>query len=405
MKKILARVLALCLLASVGAVALAEETIALTVWVGSDQDQPWIDQVIENFKAANPDKSFDIRTGIVSEGDAKGSIIKDVEAAADVFTFAHDQINELHNAGALQQVMIDTDLIIEENGGADAPIVKACTVDGALYAYPATADNGYFMFYNKAFLTEEDVKSLDKILEVAATNGKFFSMDSTAWYIYSFFKGAGLDVTLNEDRLTNSCNWNAVDTPIKGVDVAQAMLDIAANPGYTKQSDAEFQAGIKDGSVIAGINGVWNANVAKEAWGENYAAVKLPSYTVAGQQVQMGSFAGFKLVGVNAYSKQVGYAMMFAEFMTNYDSQMSRFAMRNQGPSNVKAAASDEVQADPAIAALSQQAANAEAQNVGGNYWAPADTLGSILTQGNPDGTDLQELLDTAVIGITAPVN
>lgn len=101
---------------------------------------------------------------------------------------------------------------------------------------------------------------------------------------------------VNEDGVTNSCNWNATDTPITGVQVLEALLEIAANPGFKEADSDPFVAGVKDGSIIAGVSGTWNANVAAETWGDNYAATKLPTYTVAGQQVQMASFSGFKLV-------------------------------------------------------------------------------------------------------------
>ncbi len=39
----------------------------------------------------------------------------------------------------------------------------AATVDGKLYAYPLTADNGYFLFYNKAYLSDQDVQAMDRI--------------------------------------------------------------------------------------------------------------------------------------------------------------------------------------------------------------------------------------------------
>ena len=117
----------------------------------------------------------------------------------------------------------------------------------------------------------------------------------------------------------------------------------------------------------------------------------------------MASFAGFKLVGVNAYSLNVGDAMDFAAFMTNEQSQISRFEMRGQGPSNVNAASSEAVQAAPAIAALAAQASFSDVQRVGGKYWDPAAALGKIIVNGNPDNVDLQTLLDNAVAGITAP--
>ena len=300
---------------------------------------------------------------------------------------------------------MNADAIIAANGGLEAGAVQACMSNGTLYAYPATADNGYFMFYNKAYFTEEDVQSMDRMLEIAAQNGKFIGMEVSGWYLYSFFKGAGLTMKSDATGLQNECNWNATDTPIKGVDVAQAIIDIGTHPGFLTFGGDSFVTGVKDGSVIAGVNGAWNAKVAEEAWGENYAAAKLPTYTVAGQQVQMGSFAGFKLVGVNAYSAHAGDAMDLAAFMTSYDAQVDRFTMRRQGPSNTAALSSSEVQSEPAIAAIVAQSPYADVQRVGSKYWDAAAALGKIIVSGNPGKTDLQTLLDNCVAGITAPAD
>ena len=402
MKKILSLVLALCMVLSLCSCALAED-VTLTVWVGDNQDIEWINGVIDNFKAAYPDNNYNINVGVQTESDCSKVVLNDPTAAADVFTFADDQFNSLLNGGALQPVAEGADEIIAANGGADAPVVQAASQDGVLYAYPATASNGYFMFYNKEYFTEDDVKTLDGMMAKAAEAGKYVGFPmSDGWYFYSWFKGAGLDMHVNEDGVTNSCNWNATDTPITGVQVVEALLAVASNPGFKEAASDPFVAGVKDGSIIAGVSGTWNANVAAEAWGENYAATKLPTYTVNGEQVQMSSFAGFKLVGVNPFSENVGEAMMFAEFMTNYENQMGRFEARSEGPSNVEAAASDVVKSNPAISALAAQAAFADVQRVADNYWANAETLGKILVNGNPDGTDLQTLLDNAVTGITA---
>ncbi len=400
MKKILSLVLALCMVLSLCSCALAED-VTLTVWVGDNQDIEWINGVIENFKAAYPDNNYTINVGVQNEGDCSKTVLNDPTAAADVFTFADDQFNSLLNGGALQQVLDGADDIIANN--TPESIAAATGDDGNLYAYPATADNGYFMFYNKEYFTEDDVKSFNTMLDKAAAAGKYVGFPmSNAWYFYSWFKGAGLEMRVNEDGVTNSCNWNATDTPITGVQVMEALLAIASNPGFKEADSDPFVAGVKDGSIIAGVSGTWNANVAAEAWGDNYAATKLPTYTVAGQEVQMASFSGFKLVGVNPYSENLGAAMDFAAFMTNEESQVSRFAMRRQGPSNTKALASEVVQAEPAIAAIVAQAPYADVQRVGSKFWDTAAALGKIIVNGNPDGTDLQTLLDNCVAGITA---
>ena len=400
MKKILSLVLALCMVLSLCSCALAED-VTLTVWVGDNQDIEWINGVIENFKAAHPDNNYTINVGVQTEGDCSKTVLNDPTAAADVFTFADDQFNSLLNGGALQQVLDGADDIIANN--TPESIAAATGDDGNLYAYPATADNGYFMFYNKEYFTEDDVKSFNTMLDKAAAAGKYVGFPmSNAWYFYSWFKGAGLEMRVTEDGVTNTCNWNATDTPITGVQVVEALLAIASNPGFKEADSDPFVAGVKDGSIIAGVSGTWNANVAAEAWGDNYAATKLPTYTVAGQEVQMASFSGFKLVGVNPYSENLGAAMDFAAFMTNEESQVSRFAMRRQGPSNTKALASEVVQAEPAIAAIVAQAPYADVQRVGSKFWDAAAALGKIIVNGNPDGADLQTLLDNCVAGITA---
>ena len=223
---------------------------------------------------------------------------------------------------------------------------------------------------------------------------------SSAWYVYAFFGNTGLEVGLNEDGLTNYCTWNSADGPIRGVDVAQAMLDIAASPAFANRTDTEFLAGVQDGSVIAGVSGVWNAVAMKEAWGENMGAAKLPAYACAGQQVQMASFSGCKLIGVNAYSQHPDWAARLAEWIISEENQRLRFEMRGQGPANINAANSAEVQSSPAIAALLEQSNYSQLQRVGGKFWDPVAAFSGSMAQGNPTGASLQAQLDRLAEGV-----
>ena len=416
MKKFLAIALALCMvfaLAACGQTAApaaseapaesaapeAKEPIKLTVWVG-DNYPAVTEKMIESFKAAYPDETFDITIGIESESTCKDTILTDPEAAADVFTFADDQLNELVNAGAIQKVEMNVDTITAAN---TAGAIAAASVDGTLYAYPMSASNGYFLYYNSEFFTEEDVQSLNTMVKKAADAGKKVGMQFGAdggWYLYSFFKGAGLNMAVNEDGVTNSCDWNNET----GVAVCQGILDLVATGAFIADATSNLVSGAADGSVVALVDGTWDSGAIQEAFGDGYACVKLPTFNVNGEAVQMSSFAGYKLIGVNPHSANVGWAMLLAEWLTNEENQVLRFEDQGDGPSNVNAAASDAVAANPALAALAAQSEFATVQRVGGNYWTNAATLGTILSNGNPDGTPLNELLDTAVAGITAPV-
>lgn len=378
--------------------------VDLTVWA-AEEDQDMVNGWCNAFAAQYPDITFNFQVGVQSESTAKDTVLTDVEAAADVYSFAGDQLTDLVNAGALQEVLIHTNEVMDACGGADSGAVQAATKNGTLYAYPATADNGYFMFYNKEYFSEEDVKSLDTMMQIAADNGKQITMQlDSGWYLLSFYIGAGFGLSANEDGST-TCDWNGTSsTGIAGTDVTQAILDIAKNPGFVSLTDAEFATGIADGSIIAGVNGTWNAEAAAAAWGDNYAATCLPTYTCNGNQVQMSSVAGYKMFGVNPYCENTGWAMLLAEYFTSEACQVERFELRGAGPANVNAAASDAVQSNPAIAALSLQSQYSVLDGCeGANYWDPATAFGAILAAGNPDGTDLQTLLDNFVDGVSQP--
>lgn len=400
MKK--AFVLLLCLLLTGCTAPQADSAIPLRVWVGDSADVPWMEQIIRDFTAAHPDRQYTIQIGVQNEGDVAKAVLADVQGAADVFTFADDQMNSLLTAGALLPIADGAEDIRSANTAAS---VEAATgADGQLYAYPATADNGYFLFYNSAYISPGDAASLESILDRAAENGRKFAFPmANAWYLYSFFRGAGLEMSLREDGVTNRCTWNSADAPIPGTAVLESLLEITAHPGFVEADSDVFVAGLKDGSIVAGVSGTWNASVAAQVWGDHYAAAKLPTFRAGGETLQMVSFSGFKLVGVNAYSAHAGDAMDLAAFMTGYEAQVDRFILRRQGPSNLAALAAPEVRAEPAIAALEAQSPYADVQRIGSRYWDAAATLGKIIVSGNPDDIPLQTLLDNCVAGITAP--
>lgn len=374
-------------------------TVALTVW-GAQEDEELLRELFASFQKQYAGQAdFEITYQAQSESGCKDALLADLEGGPDVFAFADDQLAALAAAGALAPIE-DAEGLRSANLPA---AVEAASVDGELYAYPLTADNGYFLYYNKAVFTEEDVQSFNRLVEVAAAAGKVVTMDwSSAWYVYAFFGNTGMQVGINDDGITNTCTWNSTEGPIRGVDVAQAMLDIAASPGFSNRVDTDFLAGVQDGSVAAGVSGVWNAVAVEEAWGKNTGAAKLPTFACAGEEIQMASFSGCKLIGVNAYSPETEWAARLAQWITNENGQARRFAVRGQGPANIQAANSSEVQGSPAIAALLAQSEFSQLQRVGGKFWDPVTEFAGNMALGNPGGVPLQEQLDQMVEGVTA---
>ena len=391
------------------------ETITLTLW-GAEEDQVLLVTLVEKFKAAYPDQTFDIKIGVESESTAKDTILTDIEAAADVFAFANDQIDDLIAAGALLPISGDMDQVLSNYAGksiADiksansAATVATATRDNTLYAFPMGGGNNYFLYYDTTRVSPEQAQTWDGLLEAAQAAGSKVGMTfNSGWYLASFFLGAGFTTALNEDGSTY-IDWDGTSSKgITGVQVVQSMLDIAAQPGFLAIADGDISNQINSGNVCAVVSGTWDASAAELAFGEGYAASKLPTFTCARQQVQMGCFSGSKLIGVNAHAQNAGWAVLLAEFLTNEESQVDRFVSRQQAPSNIAAAADPAVEANVAIAASAAQDAFGVVQSVGGKYWDPTKSFGEQIAQGTiaSDDASVQAALDALVEGVTAPI-
>ncbi len=393
----------------------SNETVSLRVW-GGEEDQNLLKELVEKFKTTYPDQKFNIEIGVESESTAKDTILTDVEAAADVFAFASDQIVDLNNAKALANIE-DMDAALQNYAKKSVADVKAAngdgsveaaSIDGKLMAFPMTGGNGYFLYYDSSVISDEDAATWDTLLAAADKAGKKVGMTlASGWYDASFFYGAGFTTGLNDDG-TTAIDFNGTSKDgYTGVQVTQSMLNIASNKAFMAIADGDISNQIAGGSLAAVISGTWDADNAQKVFGDGYAATKLPTYTLDGKQVQQGSVSGYKFLGVNAYSKNVGWATVLAEFLTNEESQTTRFEQRQLAPTNKKVAASDEVSKNVAIAASGAQDAYGVIQTVSAKYWDPAKTFGEMIAQGSISATDekaIQDALDTMVEGAKAAV-
>ena len=373
-----------------------QETVYLKVW-GSQDDQAMLRSMCEAFAAANEGKKYEFSYGVVGEGDAKKVFLDDPEAAADVFSFSNDQLADLVSAGALAQIGGSYRTTVENENGAGS--VEAATVDGKLYAFPSTADNGYFLYYNKAEF-ERAPDTLDEILEKCVDGKKFAMKLSDSWYAASFFLTAGCSFSDEKQIDFNSAS---------GLEAAKAMNALCRDPRFVNfgtDYDSSIISGFGDGTVIAAVSGTWNAEkLANEIGAENLGAAKLPKVNIGGSELQMKGFAGYKLIGVNAGSRYPEDAVKRAAWLTNEETQLKRFEERRMGPSNIAAADNDAVKANVALAALSEQLQYSVSQNnVPSSYWTAAEGFGTDLVSGKVSDDALQGMLDTLVDTVNNPL-
>lgn len=361
------------------------EKVTLKVW--ADQGELALTEKLCNeFAAQHPEKEYTFVYGAVGAVDGKARYLEDPAAAADVFLFADDQLVDLVKADALYEVTRNTDAIIAANTPGS---IRAASYDGTLYGYPMTSDNGYFLYYDKSVFADDDLATLDGILAAANAAGKKVHMDiSNGWYLASFFLGNGCTLTIEDGKQIIDFN-NA-----NGLAAAEAIRAFCNDPAFVTGDDSVLAGGIGD-AIACGVSGTWMATAIQEKLGDNYGCCKLPTFTCNGEQVQMGSFLGCKIYGINSQTAYPVDAMELAEYLTSEQSQIERYKELNYGPSNVNALKEDSIASNQALQALSDQSAYAVSQMVLGGFWTPAEAFGAELEAHST--ADLQTMLDQLV--------
>ncbi|MDD5899155.1 MAG: extracellular solute-binding protein [Clostridia bacterium] len=386
MKKFLALVLCLIMAVSmVGAASAEGFSGEIKIWV-AEATVEFTKAQVEAFKAANPEYAgMTVVVEPVGEGDAASNMLTDVEAGADIFGFAQDQLARLVAAGALIDVSPENAEVVAAQN--DAGSVSAVMMGDVMYAYPMTSDNGYFMYYDKSVVT--DPTNLEAVLADCEKAGKNFYMEiNSGWYQTAFFFGAGCTLTYSTDDSGSIVAMNCDYASENGVKALKSMIKMAQSPAHVNGSSASNATNL--GAIV---DGTWDAATVKEMLGDNYAAVKLP--TVDGYQ--LSGFGGFKMLGVKPQTDEAKLAACdaLALYLTSGEVQTARFDAVGWGPSNLEAQQSEGVKADVALSALASQLQYCIGQGqYPGEYWTLATALGDDILADKYDAYTDEQLLE-----------
>lgn len=353
--------------------ALAGDYGEITMWVSESDGvkEQFLEQVAE-FQKQNPDIKFTVKIDGISEADAASQVIADVASAPDIYCFAQDQLTRLVQSEALLAPTGNLiDAIKEANSAAS---VSAASVAGTVYAYPLTADNGYYMYYNTSLFSEEDVEDLATLAAKCEENNvKFRFALENAWYNAAFFYATGCTSTWS---MSADGKWTGVEDTFNseaGLTAMKGMQILTSSTAYDSNADIFTDAGVI-------VTGVWNANAAADHFGENLGATDLPSFTVDGETYHLASYFGCKLMGIKPQTdvKRGVVLQLLAQFLTNEENQLARFNSFGWGPSNVAAQGNEAVQSNISLLALTKQNEFAVTQgNINGSWWDIAKLLGA----------------------------
>ena len=287
-----------------------------------------------------------------------------------------------------------------------------------MYGYPYASDNGYFMFYDKSVISDEQAQTLEGVIAACESKKKKigWALD-VPWYTAGWFFSFGCTYSVSYDYDSNYAESEVGLEGFNGesgIKASKAMAKLTSSTAFAgKGTDNNIiTSRFGTGDMAAAVSGTWLAKSLQETLGENYGVCKLPTVTVDGETKQLASFKGYKLFGVNSHCGNLPEAHKLAQFLSSEAMQEVRFEKHLIGPTNKAVTALDAVKNDATIAALNAQNAFAVEQvSVPSNFWEPLKAYGLNIIddllneQGTGGKLSYQRQLDTMVSLMKSSIN
>ncbi|GAB5056014.1 extracellular solute-binding protein [Companilactobacillus alimentarius] len=303
----------------------SSNTQNIKLWVDTEHIAAIKGQV-KKFEKANPKVHVTIKAG--SSADALKDVSKDPDKAADVFMMPHDQVGQMADAGLLYPVSKKYSNSIKKNDVKSA--VDGVTWKGKVYGFPYGIES-QVLYYNKAKLSAEDVKSWDTLTSKGKLGTNF--AEAGANYIFTPLFMSNGDVLYGKNGETvKGTNFNNE----KGIQVLSWIAKQKDNSGVV-QTNAAALSNLQSGKTDAFLSGPWSKNDVKKALGKNMAVAPYPTVNFGSGDVQMKAFLGVKVYGVNQQTKSPVASMKLAKYLTNEATQKVEFEKNGVVPSNAKA--------------------------------------------------------------------
>ena len=366
--------------------------ITLKVW-GPTEDQVeggWLLAMEEAFAAAHPEYAITWINEPCSEGDAGGNVTKDPSAAGDVYMFANDQLGGLIQANAISRLGGDFEAQVK-NDNSQTLVNTVTHTDGGIYGFPMT-NNTWFLYYNKDVFSEEDIKSLNTMLEKGVVA---FPM-TTGWYTGAFFFANG--GKLFGDQGVDASAGIQFGAANGGDKAALAMATVAAHPNFRNDESGLGNSGLKTGEIDAYFSGSWEYAGLYEALGDKLGAAQVPTVEIDGVQKQLMSFAGSKAVGVNPNTANPKAATEFAAFLASVEAQKARYDMRGVIPAAKVLAEDEAIKANMVALAEINTMTNCAVVQPSipemNNYWTPVGNFGTLVMNGEVNADNYAEQVE-----------
>ena len=379
-KNWIALLLALCMLLAVmpATAESAPEAFTLKVWSPSEDQDPdlgaWLNTLCDEFNAAHPEWNITFEYGVSSESDAKKLVPMDLDAAADVFLFGSTGLETLCQASALTEWGGKYMAYVQEN--YPETLVNCLIYGDGLYGVPVTTDT-YFMYYDTSVFSEEDILSLDTMLE----KGKVAFPLANGYYLAACYLANGCTF-FGEDGKDRAAGIQLGGE--KGYAVTNALVDLVQNENFIVAEPSDAIGMMREGNCNAYICGTWQASQTMEVLGDNFGVAVLPSMRIDGVDRQMRPFTSAKAVGVKSTTEHPVAALELACYLASYNAQKAHYEKRGYVPCQNDLIA--EVASDPICRVdaktVSEIALARASYTEFAYFWTPAESMGTEIRDG-----------------------
>lgn len=317
--------------------AASKNTIKLWVPTGAKKSYQ---KVVKDFEK---DSGFKVKIVESEDPKAQEKIKKDPSAAADVFSLPHDQLGQLVESGAIQE--LPKKYVEEVKDDSTDQALAGAQYKGKTYAFPFGIES-QVLYYNKEKLSEDQVKSYESITENATFGANLKEVN--AYHIAPLFMSVGNTLFGENGEDVKGTNWGNE----AGVNVLKWIASQKDNKGFVNVDANNTMSKFGDGSIAAFESGPWDYETAKESVGEDKLGVAAyPTVNIGGEDVQQKAFLGVKLYAVNQApadgdAERIAASYQLASYLTSADSQENQFEERSIVPSNKEVQKSDDVQND-----------------------------------------------------------
>lgn len=318
----------------------------LVIWVGEEVEdfyQDKMDEYVEDYNSTHSDEfPYNVDVRAADTGTAAGVFLQDIEAGPDILTVAHDNLGRLISGSSAIRPIQDDALLAQieaQNTASFLDAIKA-NFEGTTYTFGVPYEaQALILYYNKAYLTEEDVQTWEGIWDVAKAENKQATtvtgqdgFNNSFLTLASFADTGEKIVSLYENGVVENTEF-VNDGSVSVMQWGQRFF--SDDNGAQEATDSGWQVDFSNEDTISLVGGAWHFRAAQAAIGDDLGVAVLPQFTItaedaygdvdAGTVMQSGTFTDTKMFVMNRTSEKIAYLEDILLYLTDKEVQEESF--------------------------------------------------------------------------------